>query len=452
MRGFILLVLCLMMAFPVMAQTPPPEEPDYTINNLRNRFTPDGLAVVEFEVWNRGGAASLPATALLNILSTGEEVARATVAPLPAQAIATVALTFQTSAFPPDSVQTFRVAVGVDEVEASGSANIRSNFAPLTLSFPALAEGSPTPLPPPLPTDNQDTERTILNDLRQRIPINWNDPVQVIIAAVIALALLVGVVLIFIVLRLLFSRAPHFEVWQPPYANTLFVDPNSPAGRRVGWQLNAQNASLPATATEGAWHIRKLPLGKTNDYLQGWRMTALRICQYDPYGRVNRSQVIATRRHVNRLNAARRGRAKHTPEQLSRQVRPIAHGLIGAFGKKVNERSSILPVAFDVQMTGKQSEVRIGFELYQRTQGVWVLADRWEPEMLIPGKQVEENFTYTLYGLRAGETFKTFRARFENDLTALLVELLNPPAAPVAPVPPPRADAPTDPHLSAVII
>ena len=462
MRGFILLalsLLMLLMVFPAAAQSPTPEAPDYTINKLRNRFTPDGLAVVEFEVWNRGGAATQPATALLNILSTGDEIARATVDPLQAQAITTVTLVFQTSIFPPDSVQSFRVAVGVDEVEASGSANIRSNFAPLTISFPALPEGSPTPVSALDITSP--AERTLLDSLsslRDRIPINWGDPVQVIIVAGIALAVLVGMVILVIVLRLLFSRPPRFEVWQPPYVQPMFVDPNSPAGRRAGWQMNAQNASLPSAAQEGAWHIRKLPVSNEGTYLQRWQIIGLRMCQYDPYGRVTRSQVIAAKRHLKRLNGALRGRANRTPEQLARQVKPIAHGLTSAFSQKVNERSSILPVALDVQMRGKQNEVRIEFELYQRAQGVWVLADRWQPEMLIPGKTVDENFTYTLYGLRAGETLKTFRTRFEGDLTALLVEVLTLPAAasppvapPAPPVPSPRADAPTDPHLPAVI-
>ena len=69
-------------------------------------------------------------------------------------------------------------------------------------------------------------------------------------------------------------------------------------------------------------------------------------------------------------------------------------------------------------------EVRILFELYYMEQGRWKNVDSWEPEMTITGKAIHENFTYTLHGLRAGEDYKAFPKRLQDDLTRLLANML----------------------------
>ncbi len=121
-KRLFLLLLALITIIPASAQDTPP---DYAIRNIRSRFTDGGRqTVVEFEIWNIGGEATVPATVALRVIATGQEIATDEVQPLRAQEIVTVSLTFPTSTFPADSVQSLRVSVGVDEVEFSGSDTI----------------------------------------------------------------------------------------------------------------------------------------------------------------------------------------------------------------------------------------------------------------------------------------------------------------------------------------
>ncbi len=438
-RWMIWLLTVFIIAFPVSAQNP---APDYAIRNIRSRFTENNQQVqVQFEVWNIGGTASSPATATLNVISTGEEVARDVVAPLKSQEIVTVSLTFPTSMFSSNTVQSFRAAVGIGEVEAAGSANVQSNFAQITITFPDLSiEVTPSSQTPALtPTAPPDILTEFLGSIG--ITFDFSDPTQKAVLVGIVGALLLLVLIIIVIVRLLFQRPPDFGNWQPPYANMPFLDPNSQEGRRQQWQLHAQNATLPSNCADGSLHARKLPLDGKGSYFSGWRITAMRISQYDQYGRVNRSQVIASKKVVNRVNGVIKRRGKLAPEKMLRQFRSAASGLVKPLGKKLNERNVMLPLALDVRLQGKHGEVRILFELYQCQYRRWQWIDQWEPEMAVIGKVIHESNTYTIYGMRAGETLKSFRQRLADDVAQTLFEM----AMPV--MDDARDSKPTNPHL-----
>jgi hypothetical protein len=443
-RSVVLLLIALLLAVPVSAQN---SSPDYAIRNIRSRFVETNQqAQVQFEVWNIGGSAAVTSTAILTVISTGQQVATDVVPPLQSQEIVTVTLTFPVSMFPPNSVQSFRAEVGVGEVEAPSSANVQSNYAQITVTFPETqSQLSQTPTTPlTTPAVKKDILAEFLGSLG--ITVDLNDRTQVAVLAGIVGAFVILLLLIVEIIRLLFQRPPDFGNWQPPYANMPFIDPNSQAGRRQQWQLYAQNSSLPGGSAEGALHARKLPIGSDGRPFSGWHVTAMRICHYDQYGRVSRSQVIASKGVSNRVNRVIRGRAKLSPEKMARLLRPAATGLVKPFRKKLNERNVMLPLALDVRLEGKYGEARILFELYQCQYRRWRLIDRWEPDMAVIGKKIRESATYTLYGMRAGETLKSFRQRLVDDLTQTLVELVAPAMGDEE-----QDSKPTNPHLERTV-
>src|SRR5262249_35733765 len=158
------------------------------------------------------------------------------------------------------------------------------------------------------------------------------------------------ILIIWVILRLIFSRRQDFGGWQPSYANLLPADGNTLTGRRQQWQSVAQNSLLPSTATEGTVQIRKLPTGGNNQYLSGWHVVALRISQYDMYGRVNRSQIMASRGLTKRLEWVTRRYEKLSADQMARQLRPVARGLSREVRKKVSDRTAVLPLALDIRL------------------------------------------------------------------------------------------------------
>src|SRR5258706_6810805 len=128
-------------------------------------------------------------------------------------------------------------------------------------------------------------------------------------------------------------------------------------------------------------------------------------------GRVNRSQIMASRGLVNRLDWVARRHKKLSADQMTRQIRAVARGLSHEVRKKVNERTAVLPLALDIRLRARHGEARIWFELYRRQYAQWVQIDRWEPEMMIQGKMMYETFTYTLFGQKPGEDLKRFQKR-----------------------------------------
>ena len=415
-RVFWLLFLMLLAA-PAAAQTP---SPDYTIRNIERRFSDDNReAIIKFDVINLGGDATIEATTQLVILSSGQEVAAATIPPLRQNGVYRVTLTFSTAAFAPGSTESLRAAVGVNEIEPFGNESTQNNFAQFSLTFPDTLPPAATPEVTPPPTATPD-------DPLARLGLNTSDPAHLAVIAGVVVSGLVLLLIVGIILRLLFRRPPDFSGWQPAYAAPFPLDPNSAAGRRHQWQALAQNNSLPPICNDGSLQASKRLFGLEGAYLSGWKVVAVRACQYDMYGRINRSQVLASRRLVRRLNAIVRRHDNLTSDQLERRLRPVARGLVNQLRRRLNDRSAMLPIALDLRFEGRHGEVRILFELYQCQFGQWNLLDRWEPEMTISGKSLNEAYTYTFYGQRPTETLKTFLPRLQDDVARTLAEMVRP--------------------------
>jgi hypothetical protein len=413
------IVLFLTLIAPVAAQE---ARPDYAIRNIRERFSSDGTeAIVEFEVVNTGGAATQPASVDLALIATGEVIDSDTLNPLPAQGQFTITFVFQTNLFSPGSIQSLRAAVSMNEPEVSD----RNNFGQISITFPevtAEATAEATPEVAPIPRSSlEDVLRPINRVFANFDPSN---PVHIAVAAGIGGAVLLLLLLLAIILRLLFQRTPQFGNYQPPYANTLPVDPNTTIGRRQQWQQHAQNSALPNPCVDANTLARKLLIGVDGGTLTGWRVKAIRMSQYDMYGRVARSQALASGRWVKRLDGAVRKSGSMDVERVARRVRPVAIALVKEFGKRLNQRNSMLPVALDIRFQGTHGDVRIVFELYQCQYGQWQKLDGWEPEMTVVGKTIYESYTYNLHGLSPGESLKDFRRRLADNLTAALAEMI----------------------------
>ncbi len=442
-RAFLLTLITFFIAVPALAQE---ALPDYAIRNIRSRFTDDNRqTVVEFEVWNIGGAAAETATARLNVIANGMEIASDRIEPLEAQEIVTVSFTFPTVLFPAGSVESLRAAVGIGEVEAERSENIQNNFAQISITFPqAVPEATPEPLTEEgqaAPTGNPIQDLLAQFGLR----LDLNDPVQAISLIGICGAAVVLTLLLLLILILLFQRQPDIGNWQPSYVNLLPLDPNSAAGRRQQWQTHAQNNTLPPFCSEGQYQVRKLANGIDGTHLNDWRVTAIRKSQFDMYGRVARSQTLAKKGVVRRLNGLLRRRKNLDMIQLNNRLRPVAKALVGQFRRRWNERNAMLPVALDIRLDGKHGEVRILFELFQCRGNTWGLVDAWEPEMAITGKTIQEVYSLSAYGQRPGETPRAFRARLQDDLAAALAAVIALPSPAEA-----RPPTPTSPHLPTV--
>jgi hypothetical protein len=226
------------------------------------------------------------------------------------------------------------------------------------------------------------------------------------------------------ILRLLFRRSPAFAHWQPPYATMPHIDPNSPAGQRQQWQQYAQNNLLPTPCQEGVVHARKVLLGMDGFFLSGWRVYALRMTQYDMYGRVAKSQVTATQGQIKRINRTARRLSTLDDTTIRRRMKPVANAMAKQFRKRVTKRSAMLPIAIDVQLQGTHGEVRIIFELHRCQYGRYQQLDSWEPEMIVTSKSIQEIYTYTIFGQSGGETYRDFRKRIADDLHDVFTELL----------------------------
>jgi hypothetical protein len=444
-------VLFLLAAVEIFAFAAQYSGPDYSIRNIRSSYSADGRQfIVQFEVWNIGEKTTRFSTATLTAVTSGQQVAVETVPALEAQEIHTVTLAFPTDLFEPGSQELFRAAVGVNEVETEGSDGIQDNFAQITITFPdivLLSEATVEPDDQNIEGKNPDILSEFIEPIRNRIAsVN---PAQIPILTAIIGAVILILVLLLLILRLLFDRRQDLGNWDPPYINTFSLDPNTLSGRRQQWQMHAQNSSLPVfESRESQFHVRKWLTDIEENYLSGWRITGVRVSQYDMYGRVNRSQIVASRGQVKRLERLIQKRTSLTPEQLQERLRPISKGLVAKLNKKINERNAVLPVALDIRLTGRHGDVRIWFELFRSQSGQWTRIDRWEPEMTVAGKTIDESFTYTMHGSRPRESRKMYRERLQNDLAKMVIELLLP--LPQNSSPAQRSTAPTDPHLNTV--
>ena len=450
-KRFLIILLTLTSLIAVSVSAQDTTTPDYAIRNIRSHFTEDNRqTIVEFEVWNIGGAATDQATASLKVISTGQEIATDILPPLKSQEIVTVSLRFPTDLFAPNTVESLRASVGVDEVEASNSETIQNNFAQISITFPVVPTAEATTEAPTgegEPAGGTDVVGAATTFLSQYgIKLDLNNPIQVLVIISLCAVGLVLLLILFILIRVIFQRPPDMGNWQPSYVNLLPLDPNSAAGRRQQWQGHAQSNSLPPYGADGSYQARKLAAGADGVYLAKWRVDAIRMCQYDMYGRVARSQMLIPRRAANKLTGVIRKRTSLTEEQIRNRLRTPAKIMVNHFKKKWNERNVMLPLAIDLRLKGKQGEVRIVFELYQLRGAQWALLDRWEPEMPVTSKTIQEVYTYTLYGQRPSETTREFRRRLQDDLVEIFAEFVA-----ITPPTQPQMQAPTNPNMQSVI-
>ncbi|MCU0514773.1 MAG: hypothetical protein MUE40_19640 [Anaerolineae bacterium] len=465
MRKVCALLLLLLLPGLVVAVQAQLQPRNYVVEDVRYEFAPDSTTfAIRFTVRNAGGDA-LAETGVSLVGADGRVLnpkETQSLPPLAAGAAAELDFTFTTADYPPDSVQVFEIEVGIDLYELAGTDIARDNIMfisvpiPAGIRRPAPADSTPAPAAPEPATPA--AAEAAFSGVRDgaiwlngvilagadpasgQIILNGTpyEPLNVLLALAGALVALLIVWLLTVVLRLAFRRKPRFGIWQPPYATMPTMDPGSVAGRRQAWQTHAQNGTILAAPTEGNLHPVKLLLSSDNIFMQHWHITAIRLSQYDNFGRVGRSETIAPRWMVNRLNGILRRNSALDNDALAKRVRPVARRLVQHFRRTVGKRSIHLPVALDVRFEGKQGEVRIAFELYQCQKFAWHRLDRWEPIMAVLGSRLLENYTYTVHGQSGGETMREFYRRLPDDVEWLLCETIRSRGTPPAEAPAPQ--------------
>jgi hypothetical protein len=446
----------------VIGQT---DAPDYSIRSIRYEFTPDGTQVaVIFDVLNNGGAADAETTARL-LDQTGSPISQATVPPLDPFETAPVRLEFPTYLFEASAGQSVSLSatVGIPDIEAAGSLNAGDNTARISVPIPILNVATPEVVPggevqvaPPSQGAVYTLEDWLRGVLINVLGVDIDSRILIIgIVVGLGIALLL-LWIVLTILRVLFTRPVVFPLWQPPYSTTSYIDPNSLAGRRILWQPHAGSDLLPVPCQPGAFAARKVLVGTQGGKLHGWRVTGLRLNQYDMYGRVARSQVIAESRWVKRLNRAAKRSASLDAARAERRARPIARHMTRELRKRVHKRSMMLPIAMDVRLDGRHGDIRIVFELHQCDGSGYTPIDTWEPEMVVTtqGGIIRENLTYTLFGRRQDEKPRAYYRRVRMDMARTLGHLLagatpKPPKA-AAPKGGRKALPPTPPEQSSV--
>ncbi len=388
----------------------------YAIQNINTAFLNQNTEFrLQFNVIIRG-SNPLQAETTVAVLDTltDAEIITQQVPPLGADNLETVTLSIPVTALQPGT-QSLRILLtdtaGATLAESRIRVTVPGSTTPGT---PAPDTGAPQP-------DTTSPSFNIYN-----IRVDLTNPLHLLALVGFAIAALMLLLMLFL-LYLLLRRKPQFPPWQPVYSSsTPQWNPNSQAARRQGWQVHAQNDQPPPPPQqEGATHMRKLLTSLDGKNLQNWRITALRLSQFDQYGRVTRSQVIVPGGLARRLNRAAHKSAGQSVEQGIRRMRPIAAALVKQLRRHITPRSAMLPIALDIRLQGTHGEVRIIFELFMMQGGQWQMIDQWEPEMNIAGKTIQENYTYTLHGMRPAENFKSFIQRLQGDLTRLLVEMAN---------------------------
>jgi hypothetical protein len=417
------LVVPILIALLVVSGVAARQAVNYLIRGISSKIIGDQIAV-EFTVINGGDSVTSEQPAHL-FDSNGTVVASQTVRPLGKNQNVQIILTVPLSQFAPGTSQTIYAGVGLDQLPPQNGRTL-GNIGTIEVVIP--------------PTAAQATPEVVAPVIAG-LPINLHDSTN--------LALVIGIIVVVIVLlwvftvigRLLFSRPAALPVWQPPYVMTPLIDPNSTNGRRQLWQRHAESDVLPPPRIPGDFKVRKLLLGSNGVKLAGWRVTGMRIGQYDPYGPVKRSQTVLPKKIVKALDRAVRKSASLDSARAIKAARPIAKMLTKTMLKKTTRQSATLPVALDIRLMGMHGEVRILFELYGSNGASWQEIDHWEPEMGVVNGSIYENFTYTLLGQYPAETRKQYRQRLQNDLTNVLAAMVQ---APPPPPPPPSSPPPED--------
>ena len=409
--------------------------PDYRISVGTNawRVSADGSQIiVQASVVNNGGDSTQATTVELVNLTNGEVITSEPIIALEAGQSQSVTLAFAVTIFQPNSEHSIWVRVGIDEIESSTSSTIFDNQVAITISIPNYATTTTNPPPQtntdedPITSDNsENNESSIITIPIIGIEIDLSDREDALLLAGILACSVIIFWLFFNIVRMLFRRYPKFGNWQPPYATVPPMDPNSTVGRRQMWQPHAQNNNVLTPCVEGQIYPRKLLLGTDGFHLSGWKIKALRMTQYDTYGRVSRSETLATSGDVGRLNRIAKRSVNWDEQKIRKKVRGIAKRLSKRMNKRIQKRGAQLPIALDVRMQGKHGEVRIIFELYQCQYGHPQQLDNWEPEMVVSGRTMYESYTFTVNGQSGNETTKMFRKRLPGDVEVVLANMFN---------------------------
>lgn len=418
------LLLVLGLAFPVTAQT---TLPNYIARDLVCRVE-SGVVVFRFNLENTGGAAQNTATIAARRADDGSTLATADVQPLASGGRTSVDLRF-----PSNLVSgTLRLNAAITfSAEDAGNRTQPIQVGSCRINIPAIAATS-APISPTQPSENAGWSFGF--DLQPE----WIAGGALALCCVV---LLIGA-LIVLVARLLKRPAPAFPVWQPPYVPPAMLNPATQAGARAGWQDHASSDALPYPCLPFDHAARKVLLGMDGVKLRNWRFEAVRAVQYDMYGRINRTQVIASKRMIKRLNQQlaksmpRPGKAPRSTKAIVKSLQPSAARLANRLLRST-DRTPSLPIALDLRLTGDHGTVRILFELYTCADGGWQLLDTWEPEMMLRGGLIAENFSYTFYGRTAGESKRDLRRRLREDIAQRLGQMI------AQPQPPPPAPSNT---------
>ncbi|HEX2619010.1 MAG TPA: hypothetical protein VHL11_02655, partial [Phototrophicaceae bacterium] len=391
----------------------------------------DGTQIeIQFGVTNIGGPSTIATQAELIAFDGGTEprvVAITSLRPLAGNNDREIlTLTAAASQFPPGSQQVFRIQIA----SLPGQPAITSDTLNISIEIP-LTAGAATSIPVIVQPGVGQLPLVVIPGLG--ITIDLNNREQLLeVAGIVAAGLLI-LILFSLLLRLIFRRTPDFKsVWQPPYATVPPLDPYSTAGIRQSWQPLAQNNLITSPSTPGIHQAVKLLLGTNGHYLSGWTIVAIRLIQYDQFGRVSRTETLATSRMIRQINRLADKSGRFPYDRLVRMVKPTARKLAKLFGKKVTARSAMLPIALDIRFRGIHGEVNIVFELHRFETGYWQPVDRWQPEMMIAGKTLLESYTYSLFGQSGGETLRQFRRRLPDDLARILADMIGarPPEVP----------------------
>lgn len=385
---------------------------DYAITSLDYELIEDNQIVrVTVVVANNGADATTATNVIVRLLGdTPQTLVSDTLDPLDAGTSVTLEIPFFTTLFDANTQVELEVSVGVDRFELSNTPLAEDNVDTILIDVPDATISSDSMI--------------ILKRIDDTIILF--DRSYTLTEFSLAILAFVGFLVFFwvfsIIIRALFKRSPRFGAWQPPYGVMPMYDQNTIEGRRWGWQQLAQNGLLLAPPTEGNIHPVKLLTSADEVTLQNWKVTGMRLSQYDVYGRIARTQVLAEKKLVNRMNKALKKRETIDETKLQKMLRPIADRMVKQFTKNVGKKTAFLPIAFDMRWEGKHGDVRIIFELYQFAERAWFRIDQWDPMMQVVSQTMQENYTFTIHGKESAEKMRDFRDRLRDDLIWLLLE------------------------------
>jgi hypothetical protein len=403
---FVVSFLLLVSLVPLHAQA----NPDYAIVNVADSVSSDqSQLILVVTIENLGAAATVPTQLITRLNGESElELSIQTVEPLGAGEIVEETINLSVDDFPTNGAQSILISVGLDGIEASTATTLENNVWTVDITI-GVADDITL-------LDVKGSEYTVLGYVFSRE--------DAALYLVMFAAIVIMLWLLSVVLRLLFRRPARFGTWQPPYGLMPMYDQNTMEGRRQAWQTHAQNSLLLAAPNDGNLHPVKMLIGTDGGNLHNWKITALRLSQYDTYGRIARSQAVADKKWVKRLNNVLKKRTMQTEEKVQKMLRPVAGGLVREFRKKVNKKNGFLPISLDVRFEGKHGEVRIVFELYQCQGRAWYRLDQWEPTMMVVAQTMQENFTFTIHGRLNNEKMNEFSDRLRDDIIWLLLEMV----------------------------